>query len=87
MNQLLDKFNEYKSIANYSIEYIFENNTVIKIHECVIEECEFRAFHNIYIYFQIFFTIEYDRKNTFVVFWKRSSYFNRIGGQDYVNGN
>ena len=29
MNQLLDKFNEYKSIVNYRIEYIFEDNSVI----------------------------------------------------------
>ncbi|MCM1049491.1 MAG: PBECR4 domain-containing protein [Clostridiales bacterium] len=29
MNQLLDKFNEYKSISNYRIEYIFENDSGI----------------------------------------------------------
>ena len=29
LNQLLDKFNEYKSIVNYRMEYIFEDNTVI----------------------------------------------------------
>ena len=29
LNQLLDKFNEYKSIVNYRIEYIFEDNSVI----------------------------------------------------------
>ena len=29
MNKLLDKFNEYKSIVNYSMEYIFENDSVI----------------------------------------------------------
>ena len=26
MNQLLEKFNDYKSIANYRIEYVFEND-------------------------------------------------------------
>ena len=29
MNQLLDKFNEYKSIINYRMEYIFADNSVI----------------------------------------------------------
>ena len=29
MNQLLDKFNEYKSIVNYRMEYIFEDDSVI----------------------------------------------------------
>lgn len=29
MNQLLDKFNEYKSIVNYCMEYIFEDDSVI----------------------------------------------------------
>ena len=29
MNQLLDKFNEYKSIVNYRTEYIFENDSCI----------------------------------------------------------
>lgn len=29
MNQLLDKFNEYKSIVNYRMEYIFENDSAI----------------------------------------------------------
>lgn len=29
LNQLLDKFNEYKSIVNYRIEYIFEDDSVI----------------------------------------------------------
>ncbi|MCM1264130.1 MAG: PBECR4 domain-containing protein [Butyrivibrio sp.] len=29
MNQLLDKFNEYKSISNYRIEYIFEDDSEI----------------------------------------------------------
>lgn len=29
MNQLLDKFNEFKSIVNYHIEYTFEDNSVI----------------------------------------------------------
>lgn len=29
LNQLLDKFNEYKSIVNYQMEYIFENDSVI----------------------------------------------------------
>ena len=29
LNQLLDKFNEYKSIVNYRMEYIFEDNSVI----------------------------------------------------------
>ncbi len=29
MNQLLDKFNEYKTIVNYCIEYTFEDDTVI----------------------------------------------------------
>lgn len=29
LNQLLDKFNEYKSIVNYRMEYIFEDDSVI----------------------------------------------------------
>lgn len=29
LNQLLDKFNEYKSIVNYCIEYTFEDDSVI----------------------------------------------------------
>lgn len=29
MNQLLDKLNEYKSIVNYRMEYIFEDDSVI----------------------------------------------------------
>ena len=29
LNQLLDKFNEYKSIVNYRMEYVFEDNSVI----------------------------------------------------------
>lgn len=29
MNQLLDKFNEYKTIINYRMEYIFADDTVI----------------------------------------------------------
>lgn len=29
LNQLLDKFNEYKSIVNYCMEYIFEDDSVI----------------------------------------------------------
>ena len=29
LNQLLDKFNEYKSIVNYRLEYIFENDSSI----------------------------------------------------------
>lgn len=29
MNQLLDKFNEYKSIVNYCVEYVFEDDSVI----------------------------------------------------------
>ena len=29
LNQLLDKFNEYKSIANYRMEYIFDDASVI----------------------------------------------------------
>lgn len=29
LNQLLDKFNEYKSIINYRMEYIFADNSVI----------------------------------------------------------
>ena len=29
LNQLLDKFNEYKSIVNYRIEYTFEDDFVI----------------------------------------------------------
>lgn len=29
MNQLLDKFNEYKSIVNYRMEYMFEDDSVI----------------------------------------------------------
>ena len=30
LNQLLDKFNEYKSVVNYCMEYTFENNSVIR---------------------------------------------------------
>ena len=41
---------------------------------------------HLYLFSNIFYDRIY-KKNTFVVFWKRSSYFNRIGGQDYVNGN
>ncbi len=29
MNQLLNKFNEYKSIVNYRIEYVFEDNSIV----------------------------------------------------------
>ena len=29
MNQLLNKFNEYKSIVNYRIEYIFEDHSTV----------------------------------------------------------
>ncbi len=29
MNQLLDKFNEYKLVANFRMEYIFEDDSVI----------------------------------------------------------
>lgn len=29
LNQLLDKFIEYKSIVNYRMEYIFEDNSAI----------------------------------------------------------
>lgn len=29
MNQLLDKLNEYRSIVNYRIEYILEDNSII----------------------------------------------------------
>ncbi len=30
MNELLDKFNEYKSISNYRMVYEFENEDVIE---------------------------------------------------------
>lgn len=29
LNQLLNKFNEYKSIVNYCIEYVFEDNSIV----------------------------------------------------------
>lgn len=29
LNQLLDKFNEYKLVANFRMEYIFEDDSVI----------------------------------------------------------
>ena len=29
LNQLLDKLNDYKSIANYRMEYIFEDDSVV----------------------------------------------------------